>query len=224
MVKRVLVFAAHPDDDIIGCGGSLAKHVKLGNQVSVCYMTSGEAGSLDYPKEELSRIREEEAKDAAQVVGFQDLTFLRNPDGYLQCDMGNLKTLVELIREKRPNLVYVHHASDGHQDHRATFQLVNEALVRASVRLYQEYTGTPWSAETVLAYEVWTALVDFEYVEDISEFIDKKVTALRKHESQMKNARYDEAFEGLARYRGAMTGRGKYCEIFKVIKMFNLPQ
>jgi N-acetylglucosamine malate deacetylase 1 len=223
MMKRVLVFAAHPDDDIIGCGGSLAKHVKLGNQVSVCYMTSGEAGSLDHSKEELSRIREEEAKNAAQVIGFQDLTYLKNPDGYLQYSQSNLKKLVELIRKKQPNMVYVHHPSDGHQDHRATFQLVNEALARASVRLFQEYTGTLWPTETVLAYEVWTPLLDFEYVEDISEFIDKKATALRKHESQMKNIRYDEAFEGLARYRGAMTGKGKYCEVFKVAKISNLP-
>jgi len=222
-MKRILVFTAHPDDDIIGCGGSLAKHVKLGNQVSVCYMTSGEAGSLDYSKEELSRIREEEAKSAAQVIGFQDLTFLKSPDGYLQYDRSNLKKLVELIRRKQPNVVYVHHQSDGHQDHRAAFQLVNEALARASAGLFQEYAEAPWSAETVLAYEVWTPLSDFEYVEDISEFIDKKAAALRKHESQMRNVRYDEAFKGLARYRGAMTGKGKYCEVFKVTKISSLP-
>ena len=222
-MKRILVFAAHPDDDILGCGGSLAKHVELGNQVSVCYMTSGESGGLDHSKEELSRIREKEAKNAAEVIGFQDLTFLKNPDGYLRYDQGNLKKLVELIRDKQPHLVYVHHASDGHQDHRATFQLVNEALARASARLFQEYEGAPWSTETVMTYEVWTPLSDFEYVEDVSAFIDKKVAALRKHESQMKNARYDEAFEGLARYRGALTGKGKYCEVFKIAKLSNLP-
>jgi len=222
-MKRILVFAAHPDDDIIGCGGSLAKHVKLGNRVSVCYMTSGEAGGLDYSKAELARIREEEAGNAAQVIGFQDLTYLRKPDGQLEYDQGSLKKLVELIRKKQPNIIYVHHPSDGHQDHRMTFQLVNESLGRASVPLFQEYKGSPWSAETVLAYEVWTPLSDFEYVEDISEFIDEKVAALRKHESQIKMNPYDEAFKGLARYRGTMTGKGKYCEVFKVIKISKLP-
>jgi len=217
-MKRILVFAAHPDDDIIGCGGSLAKHVKLGNQVSVCYMTSGEAASLDYSKGELARIREGEARNAAQVIGFQDLTYLRNSDGYLKYDQSNLKKLVELVREKQPHIVYVHHQSDGHQDHRIAFQLVNESLGRASASLFQEYKGAPWSTEAVLAYEVWTPLSDFEYVEDISEFIDKKTAALRKHESQIKSIPYDEAFEGLARYRGAITGKGKYCEVFKVIK------
>jgi LmbE family N-acetylglucosaminyl deacetylase len=222
-MKRILVFAAHPDDDIMGCGGSLAKHVKLGNQVSVCYMTSGEAGGLGHSKRELARIREEETMNAAKVIGFQDLTYLRNPDGYLEYDQSNLKKLVELIRKKQPNIVYVHHQSDGHQDHRTTFQLVNESLGRASAPLFQDYKGAPWSTETVLAYEVWTPLPDFEYVEDISEFIAKKTASLKKHESQINIIRYDEASEGLARYRGAMTGKGKYCEVFKVVKISNLP-
>jgi LmbE family N-acetylglucosaminyl deacetylase len=222
MLKRVLVFAGHPDDDVIGCGGSLAKHVKLGNQVSACYMTSGEAGSLDYSKDELLTMREKEARNAAEVIGFHDLTFLRNPDGYLEYNKSNLKKLVELIREKQPNIVYVHHQSDGHQDHRTTFQLVNESLGRASVPKFQKYKGTPWSTDIVLAYEVWTPLSDFEYVEDISKFIDKKTAALRKHESQIKSIRFDEAADGLARFRGATTGKGKYCEVFKVIKMSSI--
>jgi LmbE family N-acetylglucosaminyl deacetylase len=221
-MKRVLVFAAHPDDDLIGCGGSLAKHVKLGNHVSVCYMTSGDAGSLDYSKADLARIREDEARNAAQVIGFQDLTFLRNPDGYLECDQDNLRKLVELVRKKQANIVYVHHQSDAHQDHRTTFQLVNEAVGRAGTPLFQECKGEPWCVDTVLAFEVWTPLSDFEYVEDISEFIDKKIAALKKHESQVKTVRYDEAVEGLARYRGAMTGKGQYCEVFKIVKASNL--
>jgi LmbE family N-acetylglucosaminyl deacetylase len=221
-MKRILVFAAHPDDDLIGCGGSLAKHVTAGNHVSVCYMTSGEAGSLDYSKVELARKREEEARNASQVVGFQDLTFMRNPDGYLGYDEDNLKKLVELVRNKHPNIVYVHHQSDAHQDHRTTFQLVNEAVGRAGGPLFQECKGEPWSVDVVLAYEVWTPLSEFNYIEDISEFIDKKIAALRKHESQIKSLRYDEAAEGLARYRGAMTGKGKYCEVFQIVKASHL--
>jgi LmbE family N-acetylglucosaminyl deacetylase len=222
MVKRVLVFAAHPDDDIIGCGGSIAKHVKNGNKVSVCYMTSGSAGSLDYAKDELARIRENEAKRAAKVVGSRNLIFLRNPDGYLRYDEGNLRKLVELIRKIRPNIVYIHHKSDGQQDHTTTYQLVKESIRRASGPWFQECKGALWSVETILAYEVSTPLSEFNYVEDISEFIDKKIAALRKHQSQVKDIRYDEAAEGLAKYRGAMTGKGKYCEVFQVVKVTDL--
>ena len=219
MVKRVLVFAAHPDDDVIGCRGSLAKHVEQGNKVSVCYMTSGDSGSLDYAKEKLARVREDEAKRAAEVIGFQDLVCLRNPDGYLEFNESNLKKLGELTRKKQPNVIYVHHQSEGHQDHRTTYQLVTESAGRAGGPWFQECKGKPIDR---LAYEVYPPLSEFNYVEDISEFIDKKVAALRKHESQIKNIRYDEAAEGLARYRGAMTGKGKYCEVFRIINASNV--
>jgi LmbE family N-acetylglucosaminyl deacetylase len=211
MPKRVLAFAAHPDDDLIGCGGSLAKHVKLGNHVSVCYVTSGEAGSLEHSREEMAKIREDEAKKAAEIIGFTDVIFLRN-----------LTQLVELIRKKQPHVVYVHHHLDAHEDHKVTSRLVNEAIGRAGAPIFQEYKGQPWSVETVLAYEVWTPLSEFNYVEDISEFVSIKTAALRKHQSQLQIIRYDEATEGLARYRGAMTGKGKHCEVFAVNKVTEL--
>lgn len=223
MVKRVLIFAAHPDDDLIGCGGSMAKHVKLGNQVSVCYMTSGEAASQDRSKEELGKTRKNEAKNAARLIGFRDITFMRNPDGYLQYNQDNLKKTTELIRLKQPNLVYVHHPTDAHTDHKATFQIVNEAVGRAGTPLFQEYQGNLWCVDTVLVYEVWTPLSEFNYVEDISDFIDKKIAALKEHKSQIQQIRYDEAMEGLARYRGAMTGKGKYAEVFNIVKTETLP-
>jgi len=222
MTKHVLVFAAHPDDDLIGCGGSLAKHVKLGNHVSVCYMSSGEAGSLENSKEELRRIREEEAKKAAETIGFTDLTFLRNRDGYLEYNEANLTKIVELIRNQRPHVVYVHHQLDAHKDHKVAFRLVSEAIGRAGAPVFQDYEGQPWSVETVLTYEVWTPLSEFNYVQDISELMSIKIAALRKHQSQIKIIRYDEATEGLARYRGAMTGKGKYCEVFAVNKITDL--
>ena len=222
MMKRILVFAAHPDDDVIGCGGSLARHVKIGNHVSVCYMSSGEAGNLEHSKEELARTREDEAKKAAEIIGFTDITFLRNRDGYLEYGESNLTQLVELIRKKQPHVVYVHHHLDAHEDHKVTCRLVNEAVGRAGVPVFQEYKGRLWSVEAVLAYEVWTPLSEFNYVEDISEFVSLKIAALRKHQSQIKIIHYDEAAEGLARYRGAMTGAGKYCEVFAVNKVTKL--
>jgi LmbE family N-acetylglucosaminyl deacetylase len=222
MRKRVLAFAAHPDDDIIGCGGSLAKHVKLGNRVSVCYVTSGEAGGLEHSKEEMARIREDEAKKAAETIGLADIVFLRNRDGYLEYNEQVLTQLVGLIRKNRPHVVYVHHHLDAHEDHKVTSLLVNEAIGRASVPVFQEYRAKPWSVETVLAYEVWTPLSVFNYVEDISEFVSIKSAALRMHQSQIKIVDYAEATEGLARYRGAMTGVGKYCEVFAVNKITHL--
>jgi LmbE family N-acetylglucosaminyl deacetylase len=179
-------------------------------------MTSGESASEQISKRELGRTREREARRAAQVIGFNDLTFLRNPDGYLEYSRSNLITLVGLIRKKRPNIVYVPHRLDGHRDHAVTSELVSEALGRAAMGMFQEYSGKPWRVDVVLAYEVWTPLSRFEYVEDVSDYIDKKCAALKKHESQMRIVQYDEASRSLARFRGAMTRKGEYCEVFNV--------
>lgn len=170
----------------------------------------------------MAKIREDEAKKAAEIIGFTDVIFLRNRDGYLEYSEPILTQLVELIRKKQPHVIYVHHHLDDHEDHKVTSRLVNEAIGRAGAPMFQEYKGQPWSVETVLAYEVWTPLSQFNYVEDISEFVSIKTAALRKHQSQLQIIRYDEAIEGLARYRGAMTGKGKHCEVFAVNKVTNL--
>jgi LmbE family N-acetylglucosaminyl deacetylase len=222
ITKRVLVFATHPDDDLIGCGSSLAKHVKIGNRVSVCYLTSGEAGSLEHSKEDLAKIREDEAKKAAEIVGLTDPTFLRNRDRYLKQSEAFLKQVVELIGKKQPHVVYVHHQLDAHEDHRVTFQIVREAIGRAGIPLFQEYSGPLWSIETALAHEVWTPMSEFNYVEDISDVMSTKIAALKKHEWQIGTIRYDEATEALARYRGTVTGKGKYCEVIAVITVTKL--
>lgn len=218
MTKRVLVFSPHPDDDLIGCGGSIAKHIKQENQVTIVYMTSGDAGSLKYSKEELTKIREEETEEAAKIFGLNDLIFLRNPDGYVEYNKDNLVKIISVIREKKPNLIYIPHENDSHKDHAKTHELVTEAIDRASGPWFQECKGKPWSVETVLCYEVWTPLQEVSYVENITDFIELKIKALEQHKSQIQDIRYDEAVKGLNKYRGVMTGKGKYCECFQVIK------
>ncbi|MDW8034148.1 MAG: PIG-L family deacetylase [Nitrososphaerota archaeon] len=216
-MKNVCVFSPHPDDDLIGCGGSMYKHVKHGNKVTVVYMTSGEAGSVKYKKEELRKIREMEAKNATKILGIDDLIFLRNPDGALEYNEENIRKLVEIIRNKRPQIVYIPHEKDSHKDHIATNRLVVESVRRAGMLSLNLYRGCPWLVETILCYEVWTPLQDFSFVEDITEVIDLKIKALREHKSALAEVKYDEAIQSLNRYRGIMTGKGKYCECFQLL-------
>lgn len=215
--KRVMVFSPHPDDDVIGCGGSILKHVELGNYVTVVYMTSGDASSLEN-KKELAQTREQEAVKAAGVLRVKDHVFLGRPDGYLENNKGLLISLVDLIRNRRPNIIYVPHGNDSHLDHKVTFDTVTEAAGRAATPFFQECKDQPWDVETILAYEIWTPLESFSYVENITSQMDRKIEALQQHRSQLKHFRYDEAFRGLNRYRGVMTGKGDYCEVFSVVK------
>ncbi|MGI6647688.1 MAG: PIG-L deacetylase family protein [Bacillota bacterium] len=221
-MSRVMVFAPHPDDDLIGCGGSIVKHLQCGNTVTVVYLTSGESGSLKYSKTELAQIREAEAVRAATLLGLTDIIFLRNPDGYLEFNRDNLIRITGLIRDKQPNIVYLPHNQDLHKDHLRTNELVLEACNRAVGPWFQECTGEPWSVDTILGYEVWTPLINVSYVEDITPYLEQKIAALRLHESQLQDIQYDEAVRSLNRYRGIMTGKGQYCECFQILKVSEL--
>lgn len=217
-MKRVIIFAPHPDDDIIACGGSIAKHIQNGNGVSIVYISSGEAGSLSYAPEELAGIRKEEARRAAGLLGVDDLLFLELADGYISFDQAALEALIRLIRNKKPELVYLPHVNESVRDHQQTHHLVMEACKRAAGPWFQNCGQEVWSVDTILAYEVWTPLQNVTIAEDISDFMTNKLAALRAHQSQLADIAYDQAVEGLNRYRGITSGSGQYCECFQVIK------
>lgn len=214
---EVLVFAPHPDDEILGCGGTLARHVETGDHVTVVYMTSGDAGSRHIPKKQLASIREKEALASCSLLGISDLVFLRNPDGYLVYNQSNLVELINLIRDRQPQLIYLPHQHDAHKDHRATHELALEARLRAAGPWFQECKGNPWQVEMMLAYEVWTPLQHYMQVVDITSHMEKKLAALSLHRSQLADISYDQAISGLNRYRGIMTGKGEYCECFQIL-------
>lgn len=215
---NVLVFSPHPDDDVLGCGGSIIRHTESNHLVTVVYMTSGEAGNIRYSKVELARIRENEARQASALLGTGEVVFLHNEDGYLTYNKETLIPVINLIRSKQPDVVYVPHRSDGHKDHIATNEIVLEAIERAKSQFLQDVTGRPWLVKDVLCYEVWTPLQNITYVEDITPHMPRKLAALAVHQSQIENRDYHEAIEGLNRYRGVMTRKGIYCECFEIIK------
>lgn len=217
-MAAIMVFAPHPDDDIIGCGGSIARHVQQGDHVQIVYMTSGEAGSLLFPARELALIREAEARSAANFLGVTDVLFLGNPDGYLEYNQGNLVWIVTALRANKPSIIYLPHSRDAVPDHLNTYRLVVEGCRRAAGPWYQDCGVLPWQVNTILGYEIWTPLETVGYSQDITAQISLKLTALQMHKTQTECIPYHEAIEGLNRYRGVMTGRGKYCECFQLIQ------
>ena len=102
-VVTVLVVAPHPDDEVLGCGGSICVHVADGRRVAVAYLTFGENGSPVHPPEVMGPIREAEAREAMRVLGVSeaDIHFLRFPDGRLnEADEGQFLRLIQLIRAR----------------------------------------------------------------------------------------------------------------------------
>jgi N-acetylglucosamine malate deacetylase 1 len=205
-MSRVLVISPHPDDESIGCGGTIRKHVLKGDTVHVIFLTSGEAGGHGRSAEETLQLREREARDAAGILGLATIEFWRLPDGRLKVAQPVLERLRHTIINLRPSLLYVTHDREMHRDHRAAVRIVDRTM-----SMLDE------NRPAVLMYEVWTPLQDIDHIEDISDVIENKIAAVRAYRTQCDAVRFDDAVLGLNRYRGEMHSwpGGPYAEIFK---------
>ncbi len=212
---NVLVFAPHPDDAAISCGGTIAKLAKK-NKIVVVYMTSGGGGSISIPEKKLAKARKEEVKKAAKILGVKKTVFLGEPDGFLEFNQKNRQSIIKIIRQEKPGLVFAPYESDKHRDHRITTELVLDSVWKASGPWHGSAGKTPWRTEKVFLYETWTPIQEPEHFEDISKTVSKKIKAIKCFKSQVKDIKYDEAAIGLNRFRGVMSGVGQYCECFEV--------
>ncbi|MDO4539856.1 MAG: PIG-L deacetylase family protein [Syntrophomonadaceae bacterium] len=218
-MKRVMVFAPHPDDDILGCGGSMARHTARGDAVRVVYCCSGENGSPEHGPQELSAIRRAEAQRAVALVGAEVCAFLSLQDGFFTADAAVSEDILRLLRRERPHIIYVPHAGENNRDHQLCHRMVTEAVGRAAGPWFKAQ-GPAWRVERILAYEVWTPLPSPGLYRDISPWMEQKLAALRQHRSQLKYMAYDDAVRGLNRYRAVGSGLGcEYCECFQVLRL-----
>jgi len=206
-MSRILVISPHPDDDAVGCGGTLRKHIVEGDSVRVIFLTSGEKGGHGRPPEETGPLREQEARAAAQILGINRVEFWRQPDGELSIDRQLVDKLHMVIQEWQPDRIYVTHDKEMHTDHLEAAQLVRRTLSGS-------YTSD--AMPLVYMFEVWTPLQEMDEIVDISPHLDVKLKAVRAHKSQCSVLRFDDAFLGLNRYRGEMHSwpGGDYAEIF----------
>ena len=201
----VTVIAPHPDDESIGCGGVLCKHSARGDRVVVVYLTSGELGLKSLPKKTAWKTREREAQRAAKVLGVAATVFLRAPDWAVAEDAKNLsEQLGALFRQERPQMIYLPHPAEWHPDHKACWPILSGVLASGLL-----------PDVTVRAYEVWTPLTEFDHVEDITAEMQRKMRAVRCHRSQLHEFAYDRAVRGLNQFRGIMSGRCRYAEVFQ---------
>ena len=215
---KILAIGAHPDDIEIGCGGTLARLISEGAEVEVIVGSRGEAGSLTIPAKKLADTREKEARESAKVLGVTKIQFLGLEDGLAHFERSDKIKLIKLIREIKPEVLFVHTHHDSNPDHRLVHELAMAAATGSAGPWFQEAGGEPHRIDFIYGYEVWNPLNRWQYVSDITQFLDKKVKALTCHQSQIKEIDYVGAVKGLAGYRGALCGEGRLAEVFEVIK------
>jgi LmbE family N-acetylglucosaminyl deacetylase len=215
-MSRILVLAPHPDDESIGCGGTLLHHAKQRDEVHVVFLTSGEKGGHGRSEAETIRVREREARKAARVLGVRQIEFWHLPDGAVRPTPVAVDRLRKKLNQFKPDRIYVTHEREMHPDHRGAARLLESSL-QAAWRKKHAKAWTP----TVLMYEVWTPIQQLDEIVDISPFLEKKLRAVKIYRSQCAVVGFVEAVRGLNRYRGEMHSwpGGDYAEVFTRLKI-----
>ncbi len=184
VMNTVLVVAAHPDDAEIGMGGSIAKMIDAGWNVTIVDLTDGEPTPFGSKK-----IRSEETKNASEILGIQKRICLDMPNRYLQETLQNRRKLADLIRSIKPDILFSHLTPDWHPDHIAALKLTNGARFEAKYHKTKMGTRPHWTPKMFQFYSPHR----FQYrnpsfIVDISDYWEKKIAAIQAYQSQLKNA------------------------------------
>ncbi|MGH8137904.1 MAG: PIG-L deacetylase family protein [Steroidobacteraceae bacterium] len=213
--ERVVVLAPHMDDEVIGCGGTLALHVARGADVTVVFLTDGRHGGDLSPEQKargmtVTSMRKHEAELALTQLGIRNIVYLDAEDGRLEADPDAPGKLREILLRVRPEILYLPFFMEQHPDHTAASPLLAEAVKDTSL------------AFRCHSYEVWTPLFPNCFVR-IDETVDLKRRALAHYKSQLADANYVHTALGLSAYRSnAIADRD--CRFVEAFCVHTLPQ
>jgi LmbE family N-acetylglucosaminyl deacetylase len=216
---NILVIATHPDDEVLGCGGTIARHAARGDRVEVLVVTRG-APDL-YSDDQVKQLRKE-LESAHAVLGITAAHFLDFPAPRL--DVVPSHELADSIGAKvamiHPDALYIPHRGDLHSDHRCVFQAALVAARPIGPRIvrrlasYETLSETEWSAPAAEDAFLPSVFVD------ISRQLEQKRKAMAAYRSQLRefpHPRSLEAVECLARLRGSTAGVAA-AEAFQLIR------
>ncbi|MDA8370511.1 MAG: PIG-L family deacetylase [Nocardiopsaceae bacterium] len=231
-IERALVVMAHPDDVDFGCAGTVALWTDAGVDVTYLLVTDGEAGGGNGAVPagpELAEVRRTEQREAAAAVGVHDVRFLGRPDGRLAADMGLRRDIARVIRQVRPQRMLIPSPerdwtaiAASHPDHLATGEAAINAVYPdarnpyAHPELLAEEGLEPWTVR-----EVWLTHGRFpDHYSDVTDVVDRKLTALAAHASQI-----GDVGELGAMVRGWLAAnaekgglaQGRLAEVFQVV-------
>jgi LmbE family N-acetylglucosaminyl deacetylase len=219
-MNKVLVIAPHPDDEVLGCGGTIRRLVNEGFEVTVAIATKG---TPLFPASQVKQVRSE-ARKAAKRLGVEKLLFLDLPVTTLHLIPEHKlnKTFIDLIAKKvKPDIVFLPYQADRHEDHRQIFDAAMVAMRPdgrnhqvSRICCYETVSETHWSVAGI------ESPFDPNSYIDISETLKDKLEAMRLYKSQLDAkipARSIEAIESLARFRGSVVGMPA-AEAFLIIR------
>ena len=211
-MNKVLIIAAHPDDEILGCGGVIAKHIKDGDKVDVVIAGEGITSRKNElrEKEKLDKLKRE-ANEANELLGVNNIYLEGLPDNRLDklLRLETVKVVEKYINKSKPNIIYTHFGNDLNVDH----QIVNQAVVTASrpqknnsvksLFFFEVPSSTEWRIDAK------SKMFNPNWFEDISSFKNKKFKALKAYSLELRkwpHPRSIKGVESLVSWRGATVG------------------
>mgnify|MGYP000282775452 FL=1 len=226
MKKKILVVASHPDDEILGCGGTIAKLSKSGNIVKTIILTKGISSRFDSNKNEIIKLQDKlnkSSKAANKVIGVKNLKFFDLPDN--QFDNNSLLSLTKVIEKEiknfKPNIIFTHFINDLNIDH----QYTSRAVLTAA------RPQTKNSVDQILFFEI-NSSTDYQinsnglqfmpnYFVDISKTVKLKKKALEIYKSEMKKYPHSRSVKAILNKNisiGNSIGLGS-CEAFQIARI-----
>jgi len=223
-MNKILVVAAHPDDEVLGCGGTLRMHVQQGDQVDVLFMTDGEAARTGVDAYKAIN-RQQCALNAAKILGLNSVNFLKFPDNAMDqiSLLSIVKELEKEISKIQPQTIYTHFCNDLNIDHRITLQAVltacrpqpNQSVKR--IYSFEIPSSSEWAAHNTPPFSP-NVFVDVSSIQKEFEL------ALSCYEAELRDfphSRSIQAIQALRTWRGACVGVF-YAEAFMLERQIGL--
>lgn len=224
---KILVFAPHPDDEVLGCGGVIAKYSGAGDKVTVCIVTSGHPPIYDVSVAESHGWPHNlypEIINSHKILGVSETVFFEYPAADLESVPRYILNdkVQRLVQRIKPEIVYIPHFGDMQRDHALTSEAVmvsmrprGDHIVR-SVYAYETLSETEWNIPHISKTFIPNIFVD------ISSTFDMKVEAMNCYQSQLSEfpePRSIEAVASLAKLRGSTSGV-RYAEAFSLVREY----
>jgi LmbE family N-acetylglucosaminyl deacetylase len=219
MGKPILVIAPHPDDEVLGCGGAIARHTDCGDDVHIAIVTR--ADPQLYPDDDEDAFRQE-VKAAHQLLGIASTTYLDFPAPRLDTIAGYqlAEAIAQVIHQLQPHTVYLPHCGDLHADHQRVYHAtlvaarpIHGCPVR-QLLCYETLSETEWSPPRPDSVFIPTVFIDIE------PYLTTKLKAMTCYHTELKafpHPRSLEALTALAQLRGATAGLAA-AEAFTVVR------
>ncbi|RBW63180.1 bacillithiol biosynthesis deacetylase BshB1 [Tenacibaculum sp. E3R01] len=190
MKLDILAFGAHPDDVELGCSATIAKEISLGKKVGIVDLTRGELGTRGS-----AEIRDQEAANAAKILGVSVRENLKFADGFFTNDKEHQLEVIKMIRKYQPEIVLCNAVDDRHIDHPKGSKLVSDAcFLSGLLKIETTIEGVnqdKWRPKQVYHYIQWKN-IEPDFVIDVSGYMDKKIDAVLAYSSQFYDPKSTE--------------------------------